>query len=198
MQVTGQRRSNPDRSEVMRDRLLVAARALFLAHGFAATSTPAVVAAAGVTRGALYHHFADKAALFAAVMEREAAEVAAAIRRADLVSLAPFDRLLAGVEAYLAAMAADGRAHLLLVQGPAVLGPAAMRAIEARHGDSTLKEGLAEAMADGSLPPLSPDLLTALLGAMFERAALEAAEGATIDDLLRALGAVLIGLSQAS
>lgn len=182
----------------MRDRLLVAARGLFLAHGFATTSTPAVVAAAGVTRGALYHHFADKTALFAAVVEREAAEVAAAIRRADLTNLTPLDRLLAGADAYLAAMAADGRARLLLVQGPAVLGPAEIRAIEARHGDSTLREGLAQAMADGSLPALPLEPLASLLGAMFERAALDAAEGMKVDDLLRSMRALLVGLSRAT
>lgn len=197
MQVSHERRSNPDRSQAMRDRLLVAARALFLAHGFATTSTPAVVAAAGVTRGALYHHFADKTALFAAVVEREAAEVAAAIRRVGLTNLTPLDRLLAGADAYLAAMAAEGRARLLLVQGPAVLGPAEMRAIEARHGDSTLRAGLAEAMADGSLPALPLEPLASLLGAMFERAALDAAEGANADSLLRSVGAILVGLSRA-
>ncbi len=182
----------------MRDRLVAAARELFVMQGFAATSTPAVVQAAGVTRGALYHHFADKAALFAAVVEREAAEVAAAIRRADLTNLTPLDRLLAGAEAYLAAMAADGRARLLLVQGPAVLGQAEMRAIEARHGDGMLREGLAEAMADGSLPSLPLEPLASLLGAMFERAALDAAEGTKVDDLLRSVRAILIGLSRAT
>jgi AcrR family transcriptional regulator len=197
MQVSHERRSNPDRSQAMRDRLLVAARKLFLAQGFAATSTPAVVQAAGVTRGALYHHFADKTALFAAVVEREAAEVATAIRRAGPAGATPLDRLLAGAGAYLGAMAEEGRARLLLVQGPAVLGQAAMRAIEARHGDGTLREGLAEAMADGSLPALPLEPLTSLLGAMFERAALDAAEGANADDLLRSVGAILVGLSRA-
>ncbi len=197
MQVSHERRSNPDRSQAMRDRLLVAARELFLAQGFAATSTPAVVQAAGVTRGALYHHFADKTALFAAVVEREAAEVATAIRRAGPAAATPLDRLLAGAGAYLEAIAEEGRARLLLVQGPAVLGQAAMRAIEARHGDGTLREGLAEAMADGSLPALPLEPLTSLLGAMFERAALDAAEGANADDLLRSVGAILVGLSRA-
>ena len=196
MQVEHARRSNPDRSEAMRDRLLLAARALFVEHGFAATSTPAVVKAAGVTRGALYHHFPDKAALFAALIEREAAAVAAAIRRVDLTALAPLDRLLGGAEAYLAAMAEEGRAALLLVQGPAVLGPAEMRAIEARHGDATLAEGIADAMAAGALPNLPTEALASLLGAMFERAALDAAQGADADALLRIVRAVLAGLSR--
>lgn len=180
----------------MRDRLLGAARELFLAQGFAATSTPAVVQAAGVTRGALYHHFADKTALFAAVVEREAAEVATAIRRVEPAAATPLDRLLAGAGAYLGAMAEEGRARLLLVQGPAVLGQAAMRAIEARHGDGTLREGLAAAMAGGSLPTLPLEPLVSLLGAMFERAALDAAEGANADDLLRSVEAILVGLSR--
>lgn len=197
MQVAPGRRSNPDRSEAMRDRLVLAARALFVRQGFAATGTPAVVRAAGVTRGALYHHFADKTALFAAVVEREAGEVAAAIRLAGPSGATPLDRLLAGAEDYLAAMAVEGRARLLLVQGPAVLGTAAMRAVEDRHGDATLRDGIEEAQAAGALPDLPARPLASLLGAMFERAALEAAEGADAGDLLRSVRAVLVGLGRA-
>ncbi len=160
------------------------------------TSTPAVVKAAGVTRGALYHHFEDKAALFAAVLEREAEAVAAAVRRVDLTSTDPLERLMAGAAAYLGAMASDGRADLMLVQGPAVLGRAKMRAIEGRHGDATLADGLAEAAAAGALPAVPGDHLASLLGAMFERAALDVASGMPADDLLLTVTAILTGLTR--
>ena len=66
-----ERRSNADRRAQTRQALLETARPLFAEKGFAATGTPEVVAQAGVTRGALYHHFADKAALFEAVIEAD-------------------------------------------------------------------------------------------------------------------------------
>ena len=70
------RRTQADRSAATRDALMAAARTLFAAHGFADVSTDAIVAAAGVTRGALYHQFADKMALFDAVLDAVEADIA--------------------------------------------------------------------------------------------------------------------------
>src|ERR1700733_16246897 len=70
------RRTQADRSAPTRDALIAAARRLFAAQGFADVPTDAIVAAAGVTRGALYHQFADKTALFDAVMEEVEADIA--------------------------------------------------------------------------------------------------------------------------
>src|ERR1700754_3691004 len=100
MQDVRERRSNRDRTEATRRELIAAARKLFTEKSYAETSTPEIVAAAGVTRGALYHHFADKQALFRAVIEQEAAEVAAEIESASPPSLSPRNALLAGSDAY--------------------------------------------------------------------------------------------------
>src|SRR5215813_4492551 len=80
------RRTQADRSAATRDALVAAARQLFAAHGFAEVPADAIVAAAGVTRGALYHQFADKAALFDAVLEAVEADIAR--RLADEVAAA--------------------------------------------------------------------------------------------------------------
>src|ERR1700722_13819149 len=73
---TRARRSQADRSAATRDALVTAARGLFAAQGFAEVPTDAIVAAAGVTRGALYHQFADKTALFDAVLDAVGAALA--------------------------------------------------------------------------------------------------------------------------
>ncbi|TGV64005.1 TetR family transcriptional regulator, partial [Mesorhizobium sp. M2D.F.Ca.ET.160.01.1.1] len=138
-----------------------------------------IVAAAGVTRGALYHHFADKPALFAAVVEQETAAVAKEIDRASPPSFSPRDALIAGSEAYLTAMRAPGRTRLLLLDGPAVLGRAAMDDIDNRHGNRSLREGLVAAMRARSMTKLPAEALTALLGSAFDRAALAIEAGAS-------------------
>lgn len=166
-------RTNPERSEATRTALLDAARALFVAHGYGDTATPAVCAAAGMTRGALYHHFVDKRDLFHAVVAREAQAVAAEIEAASPANLPADQALLAGGDAYLEAMAVPGRARLLLVEGPAALGREAMQALDAANAEGTLRAGLAAAGVKG----VDLDVLTGWLSAAFDRAALDLQEG---------------------
>ena len=92
-----------------------AARRLFVENGYAETATPDIVAEAGVTRGALYHHFEDKKALFRAVIEREATDVADEIERRAKRQTTPRDALLEGAAAYFDAMEVEGRTRLLLL-----------------------------------------------------------------------------------
>lgn len=180
----------------MRARLIAAARELFVAEGYAATSTPALVSQAGVTRGALYHHFPDKQAIFRAVVEAESAAVAEAIDASEAPDMSPMDQLLAGAEAYVQAMRVAGRVRLLLIEGPAVLGQEDMRQIEGRNGDASLKIGLGAAILQGTLPSLPLDTLSSLLSAMFERAAMDAAEGRDPAEVLLVLEQILRGLGR--
>lgn len=197
MQRESARRSNRDRTETTRAELISAARELFTEKSYAETGTPEIVAAAGVTRGALYHHFADKQALFAAVVEQEAAAVAREIDRASPPSLSARDALMAGSDAYLTAMCVPGRTRLLLLDGPAVLGRAEMDAIDNRHGNRSLREGLVAAMRKQSMKRLPPEALTALLAAAFDRAALAIEAGASGEDYRAVLTALIDGLSPA-
>jgi AcrR family transcriptional regulator len=163
-------RSNRERTEATRHALLEAARALFVSKGYGDTSTPEVSVAAGITRGALYHHFTDKRDLFRHVLRREAEAV-----RNDIVASAPaglsaYEALIAGSEAYLRAMAVPGRTRLLLLEGPAVLGLAEIAAIDESNAAETLHAGLAAAVGSGEVPI---DALSKLLSAAFDRAALE-------------------------
>ncbi len=194
MQQENPRRSNRQRSAATRAALVEAARTLFINTGYARTSTPEIVAAAGVTRGALYHHFTDKQALFRAVVEAESAVVADAIEQAsddhDNVRRA----LVRGGEAFLDAMALPGRTRLLLLDGPAVLGRDVMDGIDDAHAGRTLREGIAEGIARGDIEPLPADALAALLSAAFDRAALAIEAGGDADALRRCLDALVDGL----
>ncbi|GAB5509240.1 MAG: TetR/AcrR family transcriptional regulator [Hyphomicrobiales bacterium] len=181
------RQTNADRSRTTRAALTGAARKLFIEKGFAETSTPQIVKEAGVTRGALYHHFADKTELFEAVLEGEAAAIAADIDAKTDTGMSAFDNLVLGGEAYLDAMAEPGRAQLLLLDGPAILGSETVAGVHARHGDAQLQEGLAFAIKQGAMPDLPLGPLTQIFSAMFDRAAVAIAAGEPAADYKQAL-----------
>jgi len=188
------RRPNSERSEKTREKLLKAARRLFVEKSYAETSTPEIAEKAGVTRGALYHHFADKQALFQAVVEREAFLLAEEIER-KAMSPSPVAALLEGGSAFLEAMAVAGRTRLLLLDGPAVLGRSVMDEIEGRHGNRTLREGLAAAIRAGALPALPLSALTGLLAAAFDRATLAIEAGGNEKAYRQTLAGIIEGLA---
>ena len=171
------RRSQGERTDATRAALIAAARALFEQQGFAATGTPEIVAAAQVTRGALYHHFADKTALFHAVCQQVAQEVADEIERRTRQSRKPLNALVNGANAYFAAMAEAGRARLVLLEAPAVLSAEQLMALSDVAGFSALKDGLADALGDGSGDSVPLHELSVVLSAAFDRAALAIARG---------------------
>ena len=160
------------RAEATRAAIVSAARLLFVERGYHDTSTEEIVARAGVgTRGALYHHFADKRALFVAVFEAvEQDLVAAAGRLAD--DLPPLELLRAGLIGFLDASLTPEVQRVLLIDGPAVLGWQEWRAIEARYGLGGIQGMLELAMADGSVPTQPVAALAHLLLAAADEAAL--------------------------
>ena len=189
------RKSQEERRTHTRRALIAAARRLFAEKGYAGTGTPEIVAAAGVTRGALYHHFADKEALFAAVVEEEHLLMAMTINAATADSdeePGPIRALISGGDAFLDAMQDPGRRQILLIDAPAVLGRAAVDAIDARHGLQTLVTGLRDAMEAGAMKKLPVETLARVFGAMFDRAALAAPE--ELADYRKAIKALIRGL----
>lgn len=188
-----ERRSNIERAQETRRALIVAGRALFVERGFQGTSTPEVVARAGVTRGALYHHFADKLALFRAVLEAEGDAVAREIEQGARGSDDALETLRRGAKAYFKAMSDPGRARLMLVEGPAALGPQEMRTIDLQTGGRELRIGLAEATAGGT-SKADIDARADLISAMFDRAILARVSGSPRAAYERALDAVLVAV----
>lgn len=170
------RRTNAERSRSTREALLEAARTLFVTAGYAATGTPEIVKTAAVTRGALYHHFADKAALFEGVVRQEAQAVANAIAAATAGIVDPRQALEAGADAFLDAMAVEGRTRLLLIDGPAVLGREAMERIDRETASATLLEGIAQLAGREADEDIR--VLASMLSSAFDRAALDIVGGA--------------------
>jgi AcrR family transcriptional regulator len=192
MQVIKGRRSNIDRSATTRGRVLEAAKTLFIAKGYAATGTPEIATQAGVTRGALYHHFEDKRALYLALVEAESAAVAAEIEDAASPADAPMDLLHTGASAYLRAMQKEGRTRLILIEAPAVLGFETVDAIDAKHGRRTLLNGLEAAMRPS--PEISLIAVANILSAAFDRAAIAIAAGGNFSEYDMALKQLMDGL----
>ena len=175
MQTKSNRKSNKDRSKTTRTALIDAARHLFIVKGFGETGTPEIVKLANVTRGALYHHFDGKRALFRGVLEAEAADVADSIDSGSLQERTPLDALLAGGDAYLDAMTEPGRVRLLLVDGPSILGRAEMAGIDKATSREELRQGLK--LAIGDQEPGIQDAMTDLISAVYDQAALAISEG---------------------
>jgi AcrR family transcriptional regulator len=167
------RRTQADRSAATRGALIAAARRLFAERGYAAVGTPEVAAAAGVTRGALYHQFADKADLFLAVYELVEQEIAERI--GELVAAAgatdPVEALTAGAEAFLDACAEPEIQRIVLIEAPAVLGWDTWRAVGLKYGLGLTEAILRAAIDAGRIAeqPVRP-LAHVLIGALDEAA----------------------------
>lgn len=145
-----QRRTQAERSGATRAALLRAARELFAEQGYSDTGREEIVAAAGVTRGALQHHFGDKPALFRAVyetVEQQIVEavVAAAARAGD----DPLEQLRAGCHAYLDRVLDPAVQRICAIDGPAVLSADVRRQIADRYALGLVRESLQAAIDRG-------------------------------------------------
>ena len=188
MQQENLTRTNKSRTEATRAALIDAARKLFAQKGYAETSTPEIVMTAGVTRGALYHHFEDKLAVFRAVVTQEYNEVAKEISAFAAQSHgSAIDALRWGSRGYMQAMNDRGRVRIMLLDGPAVLGQIELDRIDRSTSADTLRKGLADAMQANQIKTLPIQALTVQLSALFDRAALAVSEGDDLDDHLEVL-----------
>ena len=167
------RRTQEERSAATRDALISAARKLWGLRGYAEVGTPEIAAAAGVTRGAMYHQFADKATLFGEVVEAVEQDVMA--RMATLVAesgaTTPADAIRAAVDAWLEVSGDPEVRQLILLDAPSVLGWAAFRDVAQRYSLGMTEQLLTEAVRAGQLAhqPMRP-LAHILIGALDEAA----------------------------
>jgi AcrR family transcriptional regulator len=167
------RRTQAERTAATRARLLQAGRGLFATDGYAAVSTQAIVDAAGVTRGALYHQFGDKAGLFDAVYEEVERDVVAAImtRIAEAAPTTQLEAMRIGARLFLEECSSPTVQRIVLIDAPAVLGWDRWREVGMKYGLGIVEAMLVQAIADGAIPdqPTRP-AAHVLLGALDEAA----------------------------
>jgi AcrR family transcriptional regulator len=175
MPVNYPRRTQAERSAATRQALLDAARALFAEHGFAGSGQEEIVDRAGVTRGALSHHFGTKRQLFLAVVQDVQSDVAVLITEAAMEATDPMEQLRLGCLAFLDAAMDPSVGRIVLLDAPAVLGWQTWREIDAAHGLGLVTEALDHVMDAGLIErqPLQP-LAHLLLAALNEAAMLVA------------------------
>jgi AcrR family transcriptional regulator len=167
------RRRQQDRTRATRKALIAATRPLFAERGYAAVPAEEIVAAAGLTRGALRHHFGDKKELFRAVFEQLESEITESVGAALAGTDDTWTAATRGLTAFLDACQDPEVIQIALTDAPAVLGWADWRAIEANHGLGLITAGLNQAMAEGILTPYPVDVLAHLiLSAVIEAALL--------------------------
>jgi AcrR family transcriptional regulator len=163
------RRRNTDRSAATRAALIGAGRELFGERGYARVGTSELVTRAGVTRGALYHHFHDKPALFRAVFEDVQRELTERVSNAGQRDAAPLERLHAAVDEFLDACAEPAYCRIALLDAPALLGWADLHEIDDRFALGRLRDLMTEALNVDQVEPPSVEVLAhILMGAVTE------------------------------
>jgi AcrR family transcriptional regulator len=170
-------RRKPEDAARTREAIVTSARRLFTERGFAGTATNDIVTTAGVTRGALYHHFADKADLFRAVfldLEHELNDTVLAAAMAETDARAAF---LAGCRTWMSFATRPDYHQIAVVDAPAVLGHHEWHALDASIGLASMEAGLAALHGEGLVDqPPTRALAILLFGALTE-AGLAAARG---------------------
>ena len=160
-----------ERSEATTRAIEAAARKLFATRGFAATSIDDIAARAGVAKGAVYHHFASKEAIFARVLDALQAELAAApVPAAARRITDPLDAMADAVLRYLLAASEPERRRILLVDGPAVIGWQKWREIDDKYFGAGARAGVAAALGEGASAKEIDASAHLLLGAVMEAA----------------------------
>ena len=186
------------------DALVTAARRLFAGDGFAEVPTDAIATAAGVTRGALYHQFADKVALFDVVLDAVEADVAA--RLADEVAAAgvtdPVEAIRRAVRAWLEMCTELEIQRIALIDGPSVVGWARWREVCQRHVFGLAEALVAQGIEAGRIRPQPTRPLAHMLMGASDEAALYVAEAAdqerARDEMIEALDQLIDGMTMRS
>jgi AcrR family transcriptional regulator len=179
--------------------LVNAARLLFTEKGFHGAGTTEIVARAGVTRGALQHHFPRKEDLFLAVFQLVQQDMAsAAVMAAEAGSGARWLKLKDGIDEFLEAATKPEVQQIILIDGPAVLGWAEWRRLEAHYGLGVVERGIVDGIEAGLIGKQEPRPLAHLILSIIDEAALMVANATDAEkaqrDVRRAIRTLLSSL----
>lgn len=133
--------------------LVDVARELFTEQGYASTSLDAIVAGARVTKGALYHHFSGKQALFEAVFEKVEADASARIRKAIRTTRDPWEKATLGLREFLDVVQQAEYSRIVIQEGPVVLGYERYREQEERSTFGIVQEIVSSVLETYDLEP---------------------------------------------
>jgi AcrR family transcriptional regulator len=175
--------TNPERSATTQASLIAVAAALFGQQGYAATSTEAILAKAQLRRGALYHHFADKSALFEAVCVQHAEAAMQAIITATADIEEPFEALVTGSIAWIDYMLEPAVRQILIVDAPTVLGWQRWQQLDDRYSTRLLRQGVQAALdAKAIATKGNAEFLTVLINGALNAVALRVGSQNDLDD----------------
>ena len=183
-------------AEATRRAVIAAARSLFGRKGYAQTSVDEIADAARVTKGAVYHHFAGKEALFRAVHAEVEAEAQARAVSAGDPAAPPIDQIVAKVNAYLDAALDEEIRRITLIDGPAMLGLDLDAPPDQQAAYAGLRSFIATSIERGQITDLDPDLLTDLIGGLALMGGLLIARASEPDVTRAALGPALEAMIQ--
>ncbi len=185
-----------ERRALTRRRILDAAHEHFTRDGWDATSISVVLDDAGVSRGALYHHFDSKEDVFAAVFSDVSADAIARASASTIDDPSPLARFISACESWLRIVQEPDVARVLLIDGPSALGWERCRELEAATSLHVTEAGLNAAERAGEIAPPSIHAAALLVNALLAEAALASLSGAAPDDDLTAtIEAMIAGLS---
>jgi AcrR family transcriptional regulator len=195
-------RTRPEHGEQTRARLLVLARDMFAREGHGGVAMQDLCDRAGVTRGALYHHFPGKDGLFRAVCEDVAADLSARIVAQARRHRTAMARLNAGCEAFLDACVDPAVRQILLTDAPSVLGWQEYRKLDSRHGLGLIKSALQAAFTERGEQDAQIDTLAHLIVAALNEAAMVIAtapdHAAARRDAVKSISGMLAGVLDAT
>jgi AcrR family transcriptional regulator len=186
-------RTQAQRRERTRGALIDAARVLFAERGYAGAGREEIVERAGVTRGAMYHHFSSKESLFQAVFEAVEGELCEAIATSAMASRDPIEQLRLGARAFLEAAATPEVRRIVLLDAPSVLPVEVRRRLSEQYGLGLVREALRHADAAGRLNVGPVDALALVVMAVLHEAATAIADG----DHAEAMHSVIDGMIDA-